>query len=240
MIHSQDLDRFLIVLLVTTLAVAFFTQPGHGAETPSAIIKAYADKTVSTLRDTNLNRDGNFNPLRDKLLSQLKPIIDFKLMTRSALGPAARSVNQDQLKELTSVFRPLVVRLYTDRLLEYMALKDPPWVLDKIVVKDQEIRGGGSYAMVRSTAQVHRGDNERELSMDFKMYKQKNRWVVYDIVFEGVSMVENYRSQFSSVLANNSVETLTEKLRDNLEKLRSESLEDRVDTGTESPDKATD
>lgn len=224
----------LVVLCLIVAVSLYRPSPGYAAKSPSETISDYARKTVSTLKDTDLTQIENFEPLRQQLFEQLAPILDFRLMTRSALGPAARSITQEQLNELTNVFKPLVVRLYTDRLLEYLAVMEPPWVLDDIVVHGEEIRGGGSYAMVKTTAKVHRGDQKRDLAMNFKMYKQNGRWLVYDLVFEGVSMVENYRSQFSAVLANNSIEDLIEQLRAKLEKLRSKSVHERVGDTSES------
>lgn len=233
MILNSGRQLVCLLLLIALLATAS-PQITLAEQSPSEVIDAYAEKTVETLRDTELTELDTYEPLRQKLFDQLKPIINFRLMTRSALGPAARSISQDQLNELTNVFRPMVVRLYTDQLLEYMAVKDPPWKLDEILVQGEEFRGGGAYAMVRTTAKVHRGDQDRDLSLNFKMYNQDDQWLVYDLVFEGVSMVENYRSQFSAVLANDSVETLIERLRNKLEELRDKTLEERVKTEDQS------
>lgn len=227
----RNIRRLVFGLLFLTGTLVFQPSSARGAKSPAELIEDYGKRTVETLEDTDLTELENFEPLRRKLLNQLEPIIDFKLMTRSALGPAARSVSQEQLNRLTDVFRPLVVRLYSDRLLEYLAVKNPPWILDEIVVHGQEIKGGGSYALVKTTANVHRGTEKRDLSINFKLYKENDRWQVYDLVFVGVSMVENYRSQFSSVLANHSVDYLVEQLRNKLEQAREKSLQEKVEDG---------
>lgn len=232
---NSSFARLTCVCLVLVMGFSTISLTAARADTPpSEVIDSYAKKVVSTLRDTDLSRDRNFEPLRQKLYNQLEPIIDFRLMTRSALGPHARSINQEQLQKLTDVFQPLVIRLYTDQLFEYLVMKQPRWVLDDIVVQGEEIRGDGSYAMVKTTAKVHREETKRDLAMNFKMYKQDGKWLVYDLVFEGISMVENYRSQFTSVLANKSVDVLIEQLRGKLESVREKTLQERVEEGTES------
>lgn len=210
------------MVILVSITVAFGQAKDFSDDSPGGIIRAYADKTVRTLTDTPPNQRKNMESLRNRLFEELEPIINFRLMTQSSLGPESRRISNDQLKSVISVFRPLVVRLYTDRLLEYMVQKNPPWKLDKIEVTGQEFRGE-QFAKVKSVAHVHRGNNRRELSMDFKMTTlNSDRWKVYDLVLENVSLIENYRSQFSSVLANNSVDDLITELEKKLQRIRSD------------------
>lgn len=221
--------REILSILLAFLMISVFV-PGTSAEdnsqefspdSPAGIIRSYADKAVSTLNDTNLTDIDNTDPLRKELSGQLAPIVNFELMTRSALGPQARQINQDQLNELTNVFQPLVIRLYISRLVEYMVDKDNPWRLDRIEVHDQEIRGNGRFALVSGSAHVYREENHRSLSMNFRMIKEDDQWLVYDLEFENVSLVENYRSQFTSVLSNNSVDYLVKQLNKKLDEIKS-------------------
>lgn len=195
-------------------------------DSPAAIINQYGKKTVDTLNDTNLTQLKNANPLREQLYEQLKPIVNFELMTRSALGPESRRIGSQQLENLVDVFQPLVIRLYTGRMMEYLVENENPWKVDGIKVEGQEFRGGGQYAMVQAIAHVRRGSTERDLSMGFKLVKRNGSWQVYDLVFENVSLVENYRSQFTSVLANNSIDYLIQQLDDKLRRVKSGDLPD--------------
>ncbi len=192
----------------------------YDPDSPAGIIDRYGDETVETPNNEDLTKQDDLGDLRDKLFDQLAPIIDFRLMTRSALGPEARRISSDQLDELTEVFRPLVVRLYSGRLMDYLVKSVDPWIIDKIVIEGQEKRGGGRYAIVRTQAHVHRDETKRTLSINFKMIRGEKRWMVYDLVFENVSLVENYRSQFTSILTNHSVEYLIDQLEIKLQKIR--------------------
>jgi len=192
----------------------------YDPDSPAGIIDRYGDETVKTLSNDELTKREDLGPLRDQLYEQLAPIIDFRLMTRSALGPEARSISSDQLDRLVEVFRPLVVRLYSGRLMDYLVKSSNPWLIDKIVIEGQEKKGGGRYALVRTNAHVHRDEVERTLSMNFKMIRGEDRWKVYDLVFENVSLVENYRSQFTSVLSNHSVDHLIDRLQTKLDQIR--------------------
>ena len=49
--------------------------------------------------------------------------------------------------------------------------------------------------------------------MDYRLLADGGRWRVYDIVIEGVSLVNNYRSQFASMLQKSSFEEMTKQLK---------------------------
>lgn len=224
--RARDSVGFLLFLLGTFLLVSPLAAADFEEGSPAAMIDRYGKKTVATLNDTNLTELENLQPLRDQLYDELEPLVNFELMTRSALGPQARQVSKEELQELKNVFKPLVIRLYSGRVMEYLVEKENPWKVDGIRVTDQEIRGGGQYAMVQALAHVSRGDTERDLSMGFKLIKGNGNWLVYDLVFENVSLVENYRSQFTSVLANNSIDYLIEQLRQKLDQVKAGDLPD--------------
>lgn len=213
---------FVLILLglVLTVGSQSVTAAEYDPDSPAGIIDRYGNQTVETLNNDELTQKDDLGDLRDQLFDQLAPIINFRLMTRSALGPEARSISSEQLNRLVDVFKPLVVRLYSGRLMDYLVKPSNPWKIDNIAIKGQEKRGGGQYALVRSEAHVHRDGTERTLSMNFKMIRGDDRWQVYDLVFENVSLVENYRSQFTSVLANNSVDHLIQQLEQKLEQIR--------------------
>ena len=57
-----------------------------------------------------------------------------------------------------------------------------------------------------------------EIPIDYRMYKTKDgKWMVYDLVIEGVSLVGNYRSQFDQILRKEPYEKLVEDLEKKLD-----------------------
>ncbi|MGD8543309.1 MAG: ABC transporter substrate-binding protein, partial [Desulfobacteraceae bacterium] len=55
-----------------------------------------------------------------------------------------------------------------------------------------------------------------ETPVDYRMLRQDGRWLVYDVNIEGVSLVQNYRTQFREILAKETPEELIQKLRDKI------------------------
>ena len=55
--------------------------------------------------------------------------------------------------------------------------------------------------------------NGTEVPIDYRLLKKGDRWLVYDVNIEGVSLVSNYRTQFNKIIQTGSFEDLIQKLR---------------------------
>ena len=53
----------------------------------------------------------------------------------------------------------------------------------------------------------------QEIPVDYRLLSESGRYRIYDVVIEGISLVQNYRSQFSSILEKSSFGELMDKLR---------------------------
>jgi phospholipid transport system substrate-binding protein len=53
----------------------------------------------------------------------------------------------------------------------------------------------------------------QQVPINYRVIKKENEWRVYDVVIEGVSLINNYRTQFREILGNNPPEKLLETLR---------------------------
>jgi phospholipid transport system substrate-binding protein len=62
------------------------------------------------------------------------------------------------------------------------------------------------------------------IDVDYKMLKENGQWLVYDFVIEGVSLIRNYRSQFSKIISTESYPVLVSKLRKKVEDLETKSV----------------
>jgi phospholipid transport system substrate-binding protein len=62
--------------------------------------------------------------------------------------------------------------------------------------------------------------NGTEVPIDYRMLKRGDRWLVFDVSIEGVSLVANYRSQFNTIMQTASYAELVKKMRARVEELR--------------------
>ena len=79
---------------------------------------------------------------------------------------------------------------------------------EKIQYVGESIEGEG--AVVRTKLITKQGT---EIPIDYRMLRRGDKWLVYDVVIEGVSLISNYRTQFSKIITTSSFEDLMKKMR---------------------------
>ena len=75
----------------------------------------------------------------------------------------------------------------------------------------------GNYAEVRSKVITPKRD---EYSLDYRLLNENGKWMVYDVVIEGVSLVSNYRTQFNKIITTNGYNELVKKLQTKTDELK--------------------
>jgi phospholipid transport system substrate-binding protein len=68
----------------------------------------------------------------------------------------------------------------------------------------------GDHAVVQTRIPLSNGS---EMPLDYRLHKMDDRWQVYDLSLDGISLVSNYRAQFNKVIRIDSYETLVAKLK---------------------------
>ena len=122
-------------------------------------------------------------------------------MAKRSLGSNwARRTPQEQ-EEFVRLFTEVLERAYADLIESYSD--------EKIIYLAEKIDGG--YADVSSKVVTTKGE---EYSINYRAQLIDNEWRVYDVVAENISLVNNYRSQFSRVIAKSSYEELVRRLKD--------------------------
>ena len=58
-----------------------------------------------------------------------------------------------------------------------------------------------------------------EIPIEYRMHKKGDRWLVYDVIIEGVSLVANYRTQFNKIIQTSSYQELVKKMKNKQEEL---------------------
>ena len=130
----------------------------------------------------------------------LYQLFDFQEMSRRALGANARRYS-DRLTEFTPLFIALLEQAYMGKLEEN---GDAKIQYIKEIVDDQDVE-------VETKTQLKDGS---EYSVTYKLKFSPTGWRAYDVVVEGVSLVNNYRSQFDRFLSKKSFDELLQVLRE--------------------------
>jgi phospholipid transport system substrate-binding protein len=193
-------NQRLSVTALFLLAIAL--TPAHAAAgLPTDQIKATVDKALLVLKDPRLKPSTKALERREQLKQILFARFDFSEMAKRALGANWRRRTAKEQDEFVRLFTDLLERAYTDTIESYTD--------EKILYVGERLDGG--YADVSSKILTSKGE---EFSLNYKTHFVAGEWRVYDVVVENMSMVNNYRSQFNRVIANDSYEELVRRLRD--------------------------
>ena len=124
---------------------------------------------------------------------------DYTEMSRRTLGSEWAKLDDGQKKEFVDVFQKFLSATYVDRLQGYSG--DPIDYLSE--------RREGDYAEVRTKVNY----NKAEVPMDYRLMNKAGNWRVYDVVIDGVSVVANYRGQFTKIIRQSSYDDLLKQLK---------------------------
>jgi len=171
------------------------------AGAPGDQVRQTVDKLISILNDPQLKGEQKRNERRQKLKEVLYQRFDFTEMARRSLGAEWRRRTPEEQKEFIRLFTDLLERAYLDKIESYSGEK-------VFYLKERE---DGNYAEVETKIVDKTG---QEYSLDYRIHKVNGDWKVYDVIIEDVSLVGNYRSQFSRVLAKSSFNELLKTMKE--------------------------
>ena len=121
-------------------------------------------------------------------------------MAKRSLGANWSRINAQQQKEFTAAFTQLLEKTYADQIDLY----------DGQTVAYVGETGDKEYAEVNTKVKDKKG---QAYSVDYRLRLVDGKWRIYDVVAENISVVNNYRSQFSRVIANSSFEELLNRIK---------------------------
>ena len=189
---------FLAAALALSL-VAAWPNVGHAAGAVDELRPAI-DKVLRILADPELKGEERTRERRAALRAVMENAIDFPEAARRALALHWRPRTDGERDEFVALFRNLVVHSYI-RLME-------PYAGETVQVVGETPSEGTTTVLTR----VHRRQRE-PVPVEYRMHLRGNRWLIYDVMVEGVSLVGNYRGQFNTIIQTSSYEELVRRIR---------------------------
>lgn len=127
-------------------------------------------------------------------------LFDFQEMSRRALGPAWDTVSPAEKEEFVRLFTNLIANAYMGKIEQYAG--------EPITYQDERV--DGDEASVRSRVVTPKGS---EVGIEYRLYRTADRWAVYDLNVDGVSLVGSYKAQFNRLLQRGSFADMLKQLR---------------------------
>ncbi|MEK9826360.1 MAG: ABC transporter substrate-binding protein [Methylotenera sp.] len=196
------MKKFSSVFLAMMLSASLLSiNVAHAEVTADELVKQTADDVLATIKNDKEIQAGNQQKIFALAEEKILPNFDFDRVCRMVLGKNWKTATPEQQAAFQKEFRSLLLRTYAtalgkyrNQVIEYKPLRAEPDAKN-VSVKTQILQPGG-----------------QPIAVDYSLVKVDGGWKVYDIVIESVSLVTNYRSQFSNEIRTNGLDSLNKKL----------------------------
>jgi phospholipid transport system substrate-binding protein len=189
-----------VVALSVLLLVPLAGPDRAWAGAPTDQLRAQIDRAVKILEDPELKKDGRQKDRRTAVRQVANDIFDFSETAKRSLARHWTPRSQAERDEFVGLFSDLLERSYISKIELYGG--------EKIQYVGESIEGEG--AVVRTKLLTKQGT---EIPIDYRMLHKADKWLVYDVVIEGVSLISNYRTQFNKIITTSSFQELMKKMK---------------------------
>jgi phospholipid transport system substrate-binding protein len=183
-----------LLLLLATSAPGAATTEG-----PVQELRNRVDRAVQVLSDPALKGPSKVAERRTRVRKIADEIFDYNEMSKRSLGVHWQQMAQGDRERFMRSFSDLLDRAYFEKIDSYNG--------EKVRYMDPKMDGAQATVPTRVTT-----DKGSEIPVEYRMQRDNGRWVVYDVIIEGVSLVSNYRAQFDRIVRTGGVDELLKRL----------------------------
>ncbi|HZP41703.1 MAG TPA: ABC transporter substrate-binding protein [Candidatus Binatia bacterium] len=192
--------RTTAALTLVAAALAFVAPRAGAADDPKAVVTRVTNEALEVLRDDSLSADAK----RQKLEQIVLRDTDFETLSRLVLAQNWRKFSEAQQAEFIEQFRRHLSMTYGRNIENYHN--------ETVAVQSERQEPRGDVTVL---TKIVRGGGASDIEVDYRLRKNaEGQWKVIDFVIEGVSLVANFRAQFTNMLSSSSPATLIKTLAD--------------------------
>lgn len=197
-------EYFKVGFTVISFIVMFlFCSPSVFASEITGGLKATIDKVIEIVTDEKLKSQEKVR--REKLRETIGKRFNYHQMAMRSLARDWNNRTPKERKDFEELFQRLLENSYASKLESYSD--------EEINYVGEVVKG--KYALVKT--EIVRRDGT--INVDYKMIQEQGEWKVYDFLIEGVSMIRNYRSQFTEIIHKESYKVLVQRLSAKIEEI---------------------
>jgi len=187
----------LVIAVLVVITMVAGREAWAGA--PTDQLRTQIERAVKVLEDPELAKESRMADRRTAIRRIANDIFDFTETTRRSLGPHWQARTPQEREEITRLYADLLERSYIGKIEMYSG--------EKIQFVGDTV--DGDQASVRTRLVTKQGT---EIPVDYRMHRVGERWLSYDVVIEGVSLVANYRAQFNKIIQTSGYGALVKRL----------------------------
>jgi phospholipid transport system substrate-binding protein len=188
-----------VLALGLSVSIGLLSAPAF-AGVPTEQLRASIDQVVKVLDDPALKADANAAKRREAIRQVANNIFDFQEAAKRSLGRHWESLSEKDRSEFTSLFTDLLERSYVAKIEQYSG--------ERISYTGDSAQA--DIATVKTRFTTRKGT---DIPVDYRMLHKGDRWLVYDVSVEGLSLIANYRGQFNKIIETSSYQDLVKRMK---------------------------
>ena len=198
--YKRVFNNMTLVVCITSCFFVFGSSILFAGD-PGKLVMDTIDKGLVVLKEPSLKGNDKVNERRQKLWETISHIFNFEEMSKRALGQHWKKRNDEEKKEFVGLFTNILKDAYIGKTDAYSG--------EKVILMKERV--DKEYATVQTKFILNTGS---ELVVDYNMLNNSGEWKIYDVIIEGVSLVNNYRSQFNSILIKSTYNELVQRIKE--------------------------
>lgn len=188
--------------LATLLLSLLFAVPALAQDLgPEELVKKVTADVLDTVKADKALQAGDRRKALALAEQKILPHVDFQEAARLATGKAWNSATPEQQQKITSEFRSMLVRIYSNAIDVYRG--------QTMRVLPSRMPAGATEVTVRNQ---YLREGRPPVPVEYAMKKNGTAWKIYDISVDGVSLVLTYRSEFEQITRASGVDGLIKRL----------------------------
>lgn len=196
----RPLIFIMVVVTSSSLLAADFS-------TPMGRVKDSVGRVISILNDKSLDREESWQ----KIAAVIDDGFDFRSMSQSVLATNWKKATPEERDRFTEFFSQYIEETYRSRIEAYTD--------EEIIYKDEVIRG--KRAVVETVIKT----DTIEIPINYKLKENDGEWYAYDVIVEGVSLINNYRNTFAVIVKNEGMDGLLLNIQRRIDRYKAAQLE---------------
>lgn len=194
--------RFIMVPLLFFMTLVISGSSIAGG--PTEDVRKTTDKLIAIVSDPAMKSADRAAERARRIRKAVDERFDWKEMSKRSLARHWKKRTEREKEEFIDLFGKLLERTYLDKVEGYSG--------EKVLYVGERVDGNYGLVVVKIVTR-----KDTEILVKYKLKKKVSEWLVYDISIEGISLVNNYRKQFNSIMTRSSYEDLIKKLRRKVE-----------------------
>ncbi len=165
---------------------------------PDVLVEKAMNQVLSTLRTNKVQFEKQPAKLYELVDTEVLPHFDFNRMSRLVLAKHWKLASVEQQENFVKEFRTLIVRTYALSLLNYT----------NETIKYLPMQGDPKSRKVTIQTEISKPGSTQMLPIEYKMYLPKDKWQVYDVRVDNISLILNYRQSYTDEIQRNGLDQL--------------------------------